>query len=548
MKKLDKKAFTLIELLVVVAIVGILVLLATPRFIGHTQNAEIRRIQHDVKVMEQKIGAELINNGDEFNSWEDNSKDFNQLIEDNKLFEKEGVAEEIEPTDGPYKVIPEKYKDKIKTKLKGTFYANSDGKVYYEHEKPLVGIPTIPGKPEKEPGYSDEEIQDLVKNHNFIPVATAEELDSIRINEERTYGKGTQWEGEYIGGLDEKYVQVKDIDLSIYSGEGWNPIGTSSSSFTGTYDGGNYVITDLEVKGEGKDYQGLFGYTEEATIRNVGLIDNTVTGANYVGGLMGMANSSTTISNSYSTGSVIGTGNYTGGLLGFALSSKINDSYATGSITGVRYTGGLLGSAISSPISNSYFTGEAKGIGGGYTGGLTGFANDSTISNSYATGSVEDAGDNTGGFVGQYVLGEISNSYATGSVSSSGNLVGGFVGMAYNSVNISNSHATGSVTGANKVGGFVGSANEVTISNSYAIGSVTGDSYTGGFVGIASSSPISNSYWDTNTTGQLSSDGGLGKTTDEMKKKDTYSGWDFDDVWSIKEGESYPYLKHTAPK
>ena len=147
-KKIDKKAFTLIEVLVVVAIIGILALLAFPRFIGHTQKAELVRIQHDVKAMEKEIGTKLINKDDEFNKWENNIKDLNQLVKENKLFEKEGVAKEVDSTDGTYRVIPKEYKAKINTKLKGTFYANSGGKVYYE--------------PGEMPGNSDEETKDTI--------------------------------------------------------------------------------------------------------------------------------------------------------------------------------------------------------------------------------------------------------------------------------------------------------------------------------------------------------------------------------------------------
>ncbi|NBK97283.1 MAG: prepilin-type N-terminal cleavage/methylation domain-containing protein, partial [Erysipelotrichia bacterium] len=312
-KKIDNKAFTLIEVLVVVAIIGILTLLAVPRFIGHTQKAELVRIQHDIKAMEREIGAELINKDDEFDSWEDNNKDLNQLVQNKKLFDNKGVAKEVESTDGTYKVIPKEYKDKINTKLKGIFYINSGGKVYYEHGKM--------------PGYSDEEIEDKIKQ-GFIPIATAEELNNVRRATLETYGKGTEWEGKYTGGLDKKYVQVKNINLSIYSEEGWAPIATGSANFTGTYDGGNYVITGLEVKGDSKDSQGLFGRTKGATILNVGLIDNKVTGRFSVGGLVGYAYEST-IENSYATGQV--TSQYfVGGLVGRAGASiKISNSYAT---------------------------------------------------------------------------------------------------------------------------------------------------------------------------------------------------------------------------
>ena len=368
-----------------------------------------------------------------------------------------------------------------------------------------------------------EEIQDLIDN-GFIPVAAGDELDNVRSATVETYGKGTEWEGEYEGGLDKQYIQVKDVDLSEYSEEGWDPIGASvnyTSSFRGTYDGGNYVIKGLEVKGEGKIRQGLFGRTYEATIRNVGLIDNKVTGKWYVGGLVGEAGS-TDISNSYATGDVTG-----------SLES------GTGGIGGLVGTAGTgTNSNKNTTISNSYATGSVKGRQS--VGGLVGSASDNTmISNSYAEGSVTSKGSKinsvmAGGLVGYISTGTtISNSYATGNV-------------------------TGTVTGAGTggTGGLVGAFykfnDPVTISNSYATGLVTagegtGKNEVGGLVGQVykdnDNITISDTYWDINTTGQTSSyGGGAGKTTEEMKNQATYSGWDFDTIWKI-DGNDYPTLR-----
>lgn len=48
----NKKGFTLIELIVVIAVLGILVLLAAPKFLGYTQDANVATMKTDAKVLE----------------------------------------------------------------------------------------------------------------------------------------------------------------------------------------------------------------------------------------------------------------------------------------------------------------------------------------------------------------------------------------------------------------------------------------------------------------------------------------------------------------
>ena len=49
----NKKAFTLVELIVTIAVLGVLVLLASPRFFGHTQNAELTKGFANAKSIEK---------------------------------------------------------------------------------------------------------------------------------------------------------------------------------------------------------------------------------------------------------------------------------------------------------------------------------------------------------------------------------------------------------------------------------------------------------------------------------------------------------------
>ena len=62
----NKKGFTLIELIVVIAILGILVLLAAPRFLGYIRDANVAAMQADAKVLSN---AALVYNIENEGKW-----------------------------------------------------------------------------------------------------------------------------------------------------------------------------------------------------------------------------------------------------------------------------------------------------------------------------------------------------------------------------------------------------------------------------------------------------------------------------------------------
>ena len=327
-------------------------------------------------------------------------------------------------------------------------------------------------------------------------------------------------------------------------GKGWQPIETWGHPFKGSFDGQGYEIRDLFINRPDESGVGLFGYVGVGgVIKNVSVVNATVTGGRYVGGLVG--ENKGTVSNSYSSSNVNGPFGI-GGLVGDNWGS-VSNSYATGSVTGKWLVGGLVGDNWGS-VSNSYATGSVTGAEF-KVGGLVGF-NFGSVSNSYATGSVTGSDEYVGGLVGDNYHGTVSNSYATGSVTGEDG-VGGLVGR--NRDTVSNSYSSGSVTGDNCVGGLVG-CNYDTVSDSYSSGNVTGNSSVGGLVGCNYEGTVSNSFWDTETSGQATSDGGTGKTTAEMQDIATFSGaaWDIIAValgatnpaytWNIVDGETYPFL------
>jgi hypothetical protein len=338
----------------------------------------------------------------------------------------------------------------------------------------------------------------------------------------------------------------------------WVPIGTKEKKFRGTFDGDGYVIGGVYINSEKNDVQGFFGYLDSsAEIKNLGIVASYIKGKNSIGGLVGR--------NGYwEEDSVI-------------KGSKINNCYFTGIVIGNYNVGGLVGQNYGL-ITNSHSAGAVKGVE--YVGGLVSF-NDSTIANSYSSSIVTGAFD-VGGLVGRN-WGVIVNSHSKGSVKGE-NSVGGLVGY-FNDKAIINSYSTASVNGGRNVGGLVGMILCGIVSNSYSSGMVKGISRTGGLVGyIGGTGSIINSYSNSLVTGGKNEVNGMigsndrkiysynfyieyesvvsrsyydkqksersdkckyaGKTTAEMKKKTTYAGWDFENIWAINDtiNNGYPYL------
>jgi len=171
-------------------------------------------------------------------------------------------------------------------------------------------------------------------------------------------------------------------------GEGWQPIGYSTSvtscqrsttfiyGLSGTLDGQGYEICDLFINRPDETPAGLFAYINEGgIIKNVGVVNVTVIGYNWVGSLVG-SKIGGTISNCYSTGNVTGHAAI-GGLVGRNLKGTISNSYSTGSVSAESSTGigGLVGQQHSEgTISNSYSTCSVAGDlrRPSYIGGLVG--------------------------------------------------------------------------------------------------------------------------------------------------------------------------------
>ena len=245
---------------------------------------------------------------------------------------------------------------------------------------------------------------------------------------------------------------------------GYYNFGDIENSFQGTFDGNNKSINGLYVNAtEEIRLSGLFGYTLNAEIKNLKMINCKIIAERAGGSIVAYNSGSININNCSSENTYI-SGTYgnsrLGGIAGYVYNLNIEDCYNTGNIIGGNHVGGIVGDAFKTTITNCYNTGSVGGDSSFNVGGIMG----------YVEGTVT-----------------ITNCYNTGSVSGF-SCVGGIVGFVERTATITNCYNTESVSGNYDVGGIVGYIykNGATITNCYNVGSVSasyGDDDAGGIVG-----------------------------------------------------------------
>lgn len=200
--------------------------------------------------------------------------------------------------------------------------------------------------------------------------------------------------------LDKYFRQQNNIDLSNYhDGKGWHPIGSMEDPFSGYYDGNGFKITHLYINRPETLDVGLFGYVDNATLKNVFLENVSVRGEEVVGSLAGVLLDSE-VYRSYAAGNVTGEYNQVGGLVGRNSGGSISASYAAAAVSGRDDVGGLVG-RNEGFLSKSYAAGDVHGEN--YIGGLAGINHTQTgfgqIQDCFSVGKVSGT-EIAGGLVG----------------------------------------------------------------------------------------------------------------------------------------------------
>jgi hypothetical protein len=220
-----------------------------------------------------------------------------------------------------------------------------------------------------------------------------------------------------------------------------------------------------------------------------------------VGGFLGWGGDESVLSNVSAHGDVTGNasgdpseytydGQKVGGLAGHVRDGSITQSYATGNVT------------------ENGSTGDVHDIGG-LIGRLEGEGSAVYLNESYATGNVSGGANDIGGLVGQIELKGadvyINDSYATGNVSvDSDESVGGLIGRIHDNGGgagyVSNSYAAGnvSVTGSASEGGLTGrvDSNGEIIESYWDVNTTGQDTSAGSATGLTTSQLKANTSLD----------------------------------------------------
>lgn len=186
----------------------------------------------------------------------------------------------------------------------------------------------------------------ITPNQNTYTVTTAAELAWIA---EQVNAGTNNFSGETI-------VLNKDIDLANYP---WTPIGTSSNSFQGTFDGNGKTIYNLRVNQQNDNSAGLFGLLN-GTVKNLNVkkaVIESITGL-YAGCavIAGKIHPAGTVENVTVTNAEVYGNHYLGGIAGYAYVNEISgctvsdvtlkatpDKQSTGEYDNGDKVGGIVG-------------------------------------------------------------------------------------------------------------------------------------------------------------------------------------------------------------
>ncbi len=378
----------------------------------------------------------------------------------------------------------------------------------------------------------------------------------------------------------------------------WTPIGNSSVSFDGNFDGDGHTISGMFINTT-STHNGLFG-NSQGTVQNLTVENSWVYGGKYtagvvganvgmvlkitnqasvsgkdecIGGVIGSSgkknySDNSVIKNAVNKGIIIGEKNV-GGVAGCATYVTVDGAENLAPIEGYGYVGGVfggIGSSSKNDVKNLKNSGKI--IGKHFVGGVAGHCGGSSLiintyretssyycsnSSSWPCGKLKQAA-NYATVSGKYYVGGVLGVACGGSIDLLSNVAdvdgvygtAGVVGSAAY-VKSSNVYNRGNVSGGDYVGGIFSYNKEGVTNSAYSTGKVDGDSLVGLMIGYNYNTTMADYYYLERGKQEpfgLNNGGGVAtpKTEDEMKSKDFAKLLGDEFVYDSGLNDGYPVL------
>lgn len=281
------------------------------------------------------------------------------------------------------------------------------------------------------------------------------------------------------------------FDMSAHK---WTPLGNIQNNFEGLIVGATddndattdvderQTVANLRVNETSLPFVGMFGYTDNARIRNFRVQGSQMKGNMYVGGLIGQSTENTEVTDMALSTNILFGEYVMGGAIAKAVNTTVNKLSVTAPVMygNAIYAGGGIGTMESTEVDNAsidwydraqtsedsanirnlsavFYNGFNSVNYGGLAGNIDNptsggkSVNSSTINNNYIHLRSGSNNQRVGGIVGSAAGISLNNNYVYGDAKSS-EYVGGLIGYVGNDVSISNCYFVDGMTGE-----FIGS-------------------------------------------------------------------------------------------
>ncbi len=282
-------------------------------------------------------------------------------------------------------------------------------------------------------------------------------------------------------------LSAKLLDDISLEGVNWIPIGTEEHAYNGVFDGNGKVISNLTIKGYGKNI-GFFGVVggvakHQTVIKDLNVVNVNLYGMISVGGIVGNAQYNTLIDNVTTSGIVMGERGIAG-VAGSARGTEIryakNYANVEAKQTSKNYIGGIVGFAEDTKIYASYNAGKITGDTNGIcaTGGIVGYMDTSSErakanDYSYIMASINEGNIMSdiyvGGIAGDVMTGHVIGNVNFGSVRGYERDIGGIVGQSQGNLTLEANLNFGSVSGGSGEKNRIGVIHKSTRGENYYV-------------------------------------------------------------------------------